>query len=108
MRAYFSLSAHADNGKIMRYYCLYLAYDLFGELVLTTYNGGSGKKGKYRHQLCKDVNKARLFLKNKLLKRLNAVKRIGCNYIIKDYKGDSEFEVSVLNGQLKDLLKDHI
>lgn len=105
MQAYISLNANAPDGKLSRYYCLYLTKDLLRDMLLTTYYGGAGKKGRYLYQVCHDTDKIRRSLRAKLSKRLNAVKRIGCNYQIVQYRADEEFESQVLQGRLKELVR---
>ena len=107
MRAYFSLNAFSPNKKILRYYCLLLAPDLFGGLLLTTYHGGIGKQGRYRQLFCKELVDINRSIRVKLSKRLYADKRIGCNYTLKKYNGDQDFEDKVLYGKLKELINKH-
>ncbi|MEN8237047.1 MAG: hypothetical protein ABFQ95_05845 [Pseudomonadota bacterium] len=107
MRAHFSLHAISTDKKIFRYYHLLLAPDLLSGWLLTTYHGGIGKKGRLRHQICQDLVDIKHLLGVKLAKRFNAAKRIGCNYTLKQYRVDQEFEDKILNGKLKILIEEN-
>ena len=68
--------------NISRWYSIRVDKTLFGEWCLYLTYGRIGNKGQLKLSFWNDVNLLLRHLKTILRKRLNATKRIGCNYEI--------------------------
>ena len=75
-----SLMAKDTLKNIDRKYSLLLQRDLFGGWILITRWGRDGSKGQGKQYSFTDEAKAQKKFQQVLKRRLNAQKRIGCNY----------------------------
>jgi predicted DNA-binding WGR domain protein len=75
---------HAKNPaqNICRWYSIHVDKNLFGEWCLYLSYGRIGHQGQLKRSFWSDVALLLRQLKTILRKRLNATKRIGCNYEI--------------------------
>ena len=76
------LRATNPSKNIRRWYSLRIGQDLFGDWLLIIQWGRQGFKGQYKQYVFSDEATAQKELQRILKKRLNAQKRIGCNYLI--------------------------
>lgn len=76
------LRANNPSKNISRWYSLRLCQDLFGDWLLLTGWGRYGFKGQGKQYAFIDEASAQKEFERILKKRLNAQKRIGCNYRI--------------------------
>ncbi len=78
------ISLHAKNPahNILRWYSIRVDKNLFGEWCLYLSYGRIGHRGHLKLSFWNDVTLLLRQLKGILRKRLNATKRIGCNYQI--------------------------
>jgi predicted DNA-binding WGR domain protein len=81
------ISLHAKNPpqNICRWYSIRVDKTLFGEWCLYLTYGRIGQRGQLKLSFWSDVNLLLRQLKAILRKRLNATKRIGCNYEIVEF-----------------------
>ena len=75
---------HAKNPahNILRWYTIRVDKNLFGEWCLYLSYGRIGQRGQLKLSFWNDITLLLRQLKSILRKRLNATKRIGCNYEI--------------------------
>lgn len=76
------LHAKYPPKNIYRWYNLRVDQNLFGEWWLSISYGRIGQRGQSKHYRWSDVTLLMAQIKSILRKRLNATKRIGCNYEI--------------------------
>ena len=76
------LRAKNPAQNISRWYSIRVDKTLFGEWCLYLTYGRIGHRGQLKLSFWSDVNLLLRHLKTILRKRLNATKRIGCNYEI--------------------------
>jgi len=67
--------------NVNRWYSLRIGQDLFGEWILLTQWGRNGFKGQSKEYVFSNEDLAQKKFQYILKKRLNAQKRIGCNYV---------------------------
>ncbi|AIL13638.1 hypothetical protein IM40_09320 (plasmid) [Candidatus Paracaedimonas acanthamoebae] len=96
MHAEFYLKAQNKEVDIFRYYHIIVMPTLFKDWSLLIANGRIGRKARQRSLLFTDLNLLIKKIKQILHKRLNAEKRLGCNYKIIDHSYDDEFKRQVI------------
>ena len=79
---YTYLKAHNPSKNVNRWYSLRMGQDLFGDWLLITQWGRNGFNGQYKEYVYPEEDLAQKKYQHILQKRLNAQKRIGCNYLI--------------------------
>lgn len=84
LEAGWNIRLHAKHPpkNIFRWYCLRVDKNLFGEWCLSSSYGRIGQRGQLKLSFWNDITLLLRQLKTILRKRLNATKRIGCNYEI--------------------------
>lgn len=74
------LKAQAPYRNVARFYTLRKSTNLWGEVVVSSSFGRIGTHGNVTHRYFTDTSQAEAYIATTLRKRLNASKRIGCNY----------------------------
>ena len=75
-----SLEAHNTDRNVKRFYDIAIMPSLFSHHSVLISYGRIGQKPRYISYIASSLDEAINFIKPRLKKRLNAKKRIGCNY----------------------------
>lgn len=73
-------TAHAPKRNVARFYTLRKRTNLWGEVVVSSSFGRIGTHGHVKHAYFTHETDANTYITAVIRKRLNASKRIGCNY----------------------------